>query len=345
MEGPNYYEILGLTEEDKNLSEEAFQKKLKECFRKKAIYYHPDKWANATEEERKEAEEQFKKVNEANSILSDPQKRAAYDNGGDDGFGGMSEFFRQHMENFYNMGKQERAPRGINYKVYVSLTLEECVKGCSKVIEVDRDIPCSACNGTGSKDGQKHKCPHCGGTGYIVTRTQRGFTLFQSSAPCPHCHGTGVVISDPCDKCRGTGFEKEHISLKINIPSGVQEGNTMCLKGKGGVVDGVAGDIFVIIQEIRDERYEREGLDILYHVDIDLYEAWCGEKIEVKTFDGNIIKLKVPELSPDGKILRLKGKGLTINGQTGDMYVNLHYIIPKKLTNEQKKLLKQFYKK
>ena len=225
----DYYEILGITEEEKKLTGDEFSKVCKKKYHAAALKYHPDRWANKPEDERKEAEEKFKEIAEANEVLSNPQKRERYDNGGMDfdfgeidpmdifmratqGMGGFGSFFG---------GRRNHINRGTDINEQITITLEEAYTGCFKDISIHKQVKCSHCNGNGSKDGKKHQCKKCNGTGYVTEKRQFGPGQFmQSTSPCKECHGTGVDLNvEKCTHCSGTGIEFEIVKERIEVPT------------------------------------------------------------------------------------------------------------------------------
>lgn len=348
MERKNYYEILGITDEEKRLPEEQFSEVVKKKFRKLSMKYHPDRQIDKSDEEKKEAEERFKDINEANAVLSDPQKRRKYDLGDsyDDDF--MPGGFDPFGSYFGRMNNANRVERGDDVQVIVNYTLEESFNGGKHTMDYDRRVPCSECNGTGSADGIDAKCQHCGGTGRITETTRQGNAIYQRIMGCPHCGGTGKHITNKCKKCGGTGFETEHSNVQIEIPKGVFDGAAIRLSGYGSLPKsskGVPGDLIVVFRETENDYFERDGNDLIHHIYLDLDEAWCGCEKEIKTIEDGKIKIKIPELTKEGKVFRCGGKGMPrVNAYgRGDMYVIVHYKMPDKLTKEQRDLLKKFY--
>ena len=343
MSDKNYYEILGV---DKNASEQD----IKKAYRKLAAQWHPDRFANETDEKKKEAEEKFKEINEANAVLSDPEKRANYDQFGTaEGFGdpGFDPF--EGFNPFGGFGRpRQRVEKGEDIQVTVNITLEEAYRGGTKEIKYHKRHTCAHCNGTGSEDGKDHKCPHCHGTGRMRTQSQRGNMIMMQETTCPYCHGTGRgEVAQPCTKCHGTGYEETEVRKTIEIPRGVPDGGYYVLEGEGNAPksNGINGDLYIIFKVMPHSRFAyQSSTNLSMSMNLNLYEAWCGCKKTIECIDGTKINVTIPELSEDGKVLRVAGKGMPNQpGGYGDLYVVVHYDMPKKLTSKQKDLLKQFY--
>lgn len=343
-EKKNYYEILGITEEEKNLTGKSFNDCVSKKYKKLALQWHPDRWVNGTDEEKKTAEEKFKEISEAYSILSDETKRKQYDNGGrsfEDM--DMSVFFRD----FNPFGGFRRQRKGNDIQYMVTVTLQEAYSGCKKTISVPYDKPCPHCNGTGSEDGKTHKCPHCNGTGQIVYRKNMNGMMFQSATICPHCHGTGSVIKKKCKECDGTGFVKEYKDIEITVPKGIRTNMAMAMEGMGEHIDnGLPGDLVIVFNVTEDNYFStNDGVNLIHTESVDFNKALLGCDVECKTVDGSIIKVKVPECTKDGEAFTYQGKGMPVlnhPGRYGSYTVVVKYIYPNKLTDEQKNKLKNF---
>ena len=351
----DYYEVLGV---DKNATPE----ELKKAYRKLALQYHPDR--NPGD---KEAEEKFKEAAEAYDVLSNPDKKARYDQFGMAGMDGayaqggmdMNDIFSQFGSIFGDLfggggfsgfsgfgggGSQRRVTHGSNLRIKVRLTLEEIDHGCEKKIKVNKYVPCKTCGGTGSKDGKLESCTHCHGTG-VVTEVRRTILgQMQTQSACPHCGGEGRVVKDKCPNCHGDGIVKSEEILTINIPAGVQDGMQLAMHGQGNAAPrgGVPGDLIVLIEEQEHELFERQDANLYYNAFITFTQAAMGATIEIPTLSGKV-KIKVDAGTPSGKVVRLRGKGLPVlNGYgRGDLLVSLNVWIPKNLNKEEKKLLEQ----
>ena len=346
----DYYEVLGI-------GKNATDAEIKSAYRKLAKKYHPD-----LNPGNKEAEEKFKEVNEANDVLSDPQKRQRYDQfgfagvdpnyaaangGGAGGFGGgfggvdLGDIFGDIFGGGFGGGfsgfgggsstRTANAPRkGHDIQASVILTFEEAAHGCSKKITINR----------------QDTCPDCGGTGaYVVTQQRTPFGVMQSQQPCSHCGGRGTIIRNPCKTCRGTGKTAARKSLEINIPAGIDDDQNIALRGQGdaGSNGGPAGDVIVHVTVKADPMFERDGYDVTIHVPITFSQAVLGDDVEVPTVDGRIVQ-HIPEGTQSGTKFRLRGQGIQyLNGRgRGDQYVIVDVEIPKKVTRAQREALKAF---
>ncbi|MFH1297724.1 MAG: molecular chaperone DnaJ [Bacteroidota bacterium] len=360
----DYYEIL-------EISKNASVEELKKAYRKQALRYHPDK--NPGD---KESEEKFKEAAEAYEVLSDSSKRQRYDQfghsglKGSQGFGGfsggmsMDEIFRHFgdifggagfedpFSSFFGGGRRRSGRtvhKGSNLRVKVKLTLEEIAHGVEKKIKVNKFIQCSSCSGTGAKDGSAYQsCSTCNGSGHVTRVTSTFLGQMQSTSTCPQCGGEGQVITDKCHNCAGNGVVKGEEVIPIKIPAGVAEGMQLSMSGKGNVAarGGVPGDLYIQIDEIRHEHFEREGNHLLYNHFLTFSDAVLGTFIEIPTIEGKV-KVKVEAGTQSGKILRLRNKGLpSVNGYegNGDLLVTLQIWTPKNLTKEEKSLLEKLGK-
>ena len=350
----DYYEVLGV---DKNATPE----ELKKAYRKLALQYHPDR--NPGD---KEAEEKFKEAAEAYDVLSNPDKKARYDQFGMAGMEGaygqggmnMNDIFSQFGSIFGDLfgggftgfsggfggGSQRRVLRGSNLRIKVKLTLEEIDRGCEKKIKVSKYVPCKTCGGSGAKDGKTETCPHCHGSG-VVTEVRRTILgQMQTQSACPHCGGEGKIVKDKCRDCHGDGIVKSEEIITINIPAGVQDGMQLAMHGQGNAAPrgGIAGDLIVLIEEQEHELFERQEANLYYNAFITFTQAAMGAAIEIPTLSGKV-KIKVDAGTPSGRVVRLRGKGLPIvNGYgRGDMLVCLNVWVPKDLTKEEKKMLEE----
>lgn len=365
-EKSDYYEVLGI-------GKNATDAEIKSAYRKLAKKYHPD-----LNPGNKEAEEKFKEVNEANDVLSDPQKRQRYDQfgfagvdpnyaaangGGAGGFGGgfggvdLGDIFGDIFGGGFGGGfsgfgggsstRTANAPRkGHDIQASVILTFEEAAHGCSKKITINRQDTCPDCGGTGAAKGTSPEtCPDCGGRGYVVTQQRTPFGVMQSQQPCSHCGGRGTIIRNPCKTCRGTGKTAARKSLEINIPAGIDDDQNIALRGQGdaGFNGGPAGDVIVHVTVKADPMFERDGYDVTIHVPITFSQAVLGDDVEVPTVDGRIVQ-HIPEGTQSGTKFRLRGQGIQyLNGRgRGDQYVIVDVEIPKKVTRAQREALKAF---
>lgn len=341
MAEKDYYSILGV---DRNASEDD----IKKAYKKLCLQYHPDRWINATEEEKKEAEEKFKEINEANSILSDPEKKRNYDmfgkaEGFTDNGGGFSPF-GAHMSDIFEMfmnangGFQSQAEDDF-LSATVHLTLKEAYTGAQKNIKFKVKKPCQKCEGTGSVNKQFTNCPHCNGTGKI-TKTMNiggnGYTKIETY--CPHCHGTGKVPAEICPDCNGKGYVTEERTISLNFPSGIENTYAQVQLDTGEILN-------VTVQIEPNDGFIRRGNDIVSQIFLTLEEAWCGAEKEFVHIDGSKIKVKIPELTRYGERLTIPNKGFSNGGNylKGNLILLVQYIIPQKINKKQKDLLKEFY--
>ncbi|ASQ46869.1 molecular chaperone DnaJ [Legionella clemsonensis] len=344
MEKQDLYELLGV-------SRSASEAEIKKAYRKLAMKYHPDRNSND-----KEAEEKFKDIQSAYAVLSDPQKRAAYDRFGHagidpsmggqggfgGGFGGFGDVFEDIFENIFSGGRargQSRAQRGADLQVNVQMTLEEAALGKQVEITVPRHVTCQSCNGSGAKKGSTPKnCETCNGVGQV--RIQQGFFSIQQT--CPSCHGEGKVITDPCSSCHGQGRVRESKKLTVKIPAGVDNGDRVRLSGEGeaGMNGGPAGDLYVQVNIKAHAIFERHDSDLYCEVPISFITAALGGAIEVPTLEGRVT-LKIPGETQTGKTFRLRGKGMkSVRGHaTGDLLCRVVVETPVNLSKEQKELL------
>ncbi|GGI89545.1 molecular chaperone DnaJ [Legionella impletisoli] len=345
MQQQDYYELLGV---NRNASEA----EIKKAYRKLAMKHHPDRNAND-----KNAEEKFKEIQKAYAVLSDPQKRAAYDQyghagvdpsmggGGFGGFGGFGDVFEDIFENIFSGGRQQhrsRGQRGSDLQFNVQLTLEEAARGKQIEITVPRHANCSTCHGSGAKQGSKPKsCETCNGVGQV--RIQQGFFSIQQT--CPSCHGEGQIITEPCPSCHGQGRVRESKTLTVKIPAGVDNGDRVRLSGEGeaGIHGGPTGDLYVQVAVKPHELFERIDNNLHCEVPISFVTAALGGSIEVPTLDGRVT-LKIPPETQTGKAFRLRGKGIKSvrSHDIGDLICKVTVETPVNLNREQKELLTNF---
>jgi len=346
MAKSDYYQVLNV---QKNASED----ELKKAYRRLAMKYHPDR-----NPDNKQAEEQFKEIKEAYEILSDPQKRAAYDQfghagvdatiggggfggGGFSGFGDIGDIFESVFGGGSRSGGQ-RVYRGGDLRYDLSLSLEEVVTGTEVKIRIPTQVSCHTCNGSGAKPGSRPKaCPRCGGQGQV--RITQGFFSVQQT--CPNCRGTGEIIQSPCPKCHGKGRIQEHKSLSVKVPPGVDSGDRIRLSGEGeaGVNGGPPGDLYVQINVRPHSIFTREDNHLFCEVPISIVTASLGGELEAPTLNGRVM-LKIPPETQTGKQFRIRGKGVkpVRGGVTGDLHCRVVVETPVNLTSQQKEQLKEF---
>ena len=354
-EQKDYYEILGV-------SKDASDDDIKKAYRKLAMKYHPDRWTNGTEEEKKDAEQKFKEIAEANEVLSDPQKRQMYDNGGFEfnadgfdpfemfrnmagGFGGFGGMF----DGMFGGGGGQRINRGTNVQAHVSMTLEEAYFGGDKKVTVTRQKSCVHCNGTGSADGTTSTCPQCKGTGRIVKHIQLSPNSYQTiETICQHCGGTGKKITTPCSHCNGSGLESVTTTETFDFPRGLSDGMVINIPGMGNEPNGGGqnGDLHIIVHIYPHSYYTRpDEINLIHYDDVPFNECLLGFRKEYMAIDGSKVVVSAPELTPHGKAFIFKGKGMPHPNNpniVGDYAVIINHKLPTKLTDEQKKKLKDF---
>jgi molecular chaperone DnaJ len=353
----DYYEVLGV---QRNASDDD----LKKSYRKLAMKYHPDRNQG---EGAKKAEEQFKEAKEAYEMLSDGQKRAAYDQyghagvdpnaagtgfrpgAGQEGFGGFAEAFGDIFGDIFGGQQGGRARgaggqqvyRGSDLSYAMEISLEEAAHGKETQIRIPSWEECDTCHGTGAKPGTSAKvCPHCNGSGTVHLR--QGFFSIQQT--CPHCHGSGKIIPEPCTACNGAGKLKKNKTLEVKIPAGINEGMRIRSAGNGepGSNGGPSGDLYIEIRIKQHEIFERDGDDLHCTVPVGLTSASLGGQVEVPTLGGKA-EIEIPEGTQHGKTFRLRGKGIKglRSSYPGDLYCHIAVETPVKLTEHQRKLMKE----
>jgi molecular chaperone DnaJ len=352
----DYYEILGV-------SKNASQEEIKNAYRRVAKKYHPD----VNPDNKKEAEEKFKEAAEAYEVLSDPQKRAQYDQFGHEGmknifgaegftwsdfthFADVEDILRSFFgggifEDFFGTTRAERtrrAYRGADLRYDLEISLKEAAFGCEKKITIDRSEVCAICNGSGAKPGVgKKECPTCKGSGQV--RFSQGF--FTIAKTCDRCYGEGTIIATPCSRCNGRGKISRTRTITVKIPPGVDTGSRIRLKGEGegGSYGAESGDLYVIILVKEDKTFIRENNNIICEIPISFSQAALGADIQVPTLDGQKIKMKIPPGTQTHKVFRLKGKGIpSLHGHVrGDQFVRVVVVTPTKLNEKQRRLFEE----
>lgn len=354
----DYYEVLGVK---KGASED----ELKKAYRKLAKENHPDLHPGD-----KECEARFKEINEAYEVLSDPDKRAKYDQfghaafdpsqgfggggggfGGFEGFGGFGDIFSDIFGGGFGFGggggRNPNAPRkGDNLRATVNIKFEEAAFGVKKDVFVSKIEQCHDCKGTGCAEGTTAEvCPDCKGTGTVMSTKRTPFGMVQSSEQCPKCRGRGKIIHSPCKTCRGMGSVRRQHKVSVSIPAGIDDGQTISLKGQGnaGLNGGPAGDLLITVLVQPHARFERDGASILLDQEISFSQAALGAEVEVPTLDGKV-KLNIPEGTQTGTTFRLKGKGVPFlrNGGRGDQFVTVNVAVPRSMTSTQKNALRRY---
>ncbi|KLV04494.1 molecular chaperone DnaJ [Photobacterium aquae] len=347
MSKRDFYEVLGV-------SRDASERDIKKAYKRLAMKFHPDRNQGDAE-----AAEKFKEVKHAYEILTDPQKKAAYDQYGHaafeqggggfggGGFGGGADFgdiFGDVFGDIFGGGGrrgQQRAQRGADLRYNMELTLEEAVRGCSKEIRVPTLVHCDTCDGSGAKKGTSATtCGTCHGSGQVQMR--QGFFAVQQT--CPHCHGRGKIIQEPCGTCHGQGRKEETKTLSVKIPAGVDTGDRIRLSGEGeaGEFGAPAGDLYVQVHVAKHHIFERDGNNLYCEVPVSFTMAALGGEVEVPTLDGRV-NLKVPSETQTGRMFRMRGKGVKSvrGGAMGDLICKLVVETPVNLSSRQKELLQE----
>ena len=346
----DYYEVLGVTRS-------ASADDIKNAFRNLARKLHPD--VNKAED----AEEKFKEINEAYGVLSDPDKRAAYDRYGFQGVNtnGMPDYSTMDLSDLFDLfglggfggfggfggtsRRSRNAPRrGADISTRLKLTFEEAVFGTEKEVDITRNEKCSVCSGSGAEPGSRPvTCQTCKGAGEVRQVQQTFLGQMVQVVTCPTCGGRGEIIEKPCTNCRGSGLERKTIRKKVNIPAGIDNGNQVRMIGEGqpGANGGPNGNFYIEIEVAPHKFFRRNGYDILLDLDINMAQAALGDEITVPTLDGDV-KLRIPPGTQPGRVFRLKEKGVPILQRTerGNQLVTVNVQIPNSLTDEQEELLK-----
>ena len=357
QEKRDYYEVLGV-------SKGATEDEIKRAYKKLARKYHPD--MNPGD---KEAEEKFKEINEANEVLSDPTKKSRYDQFGFAGvdpnygagggayggagfdFGDLGDIFGSFFGGGFGGfggGQQRRngPQRGESIRMSVSVSFTEAAFGCEKEVTLDRTEQCDDCHGSGCANGTTPEvCPECHGTGTVQVRRQTPMGVFASTAACTKCGGTGKIIHQPCTTCRGNGRLHKRRTVKVSIPAGIDNGQTISLRGQGhaGKNGGPSGDLLITVMVKPHELFRRDGTSVFCEAPITFTQAVLGAELEIPTIDGKV-KYTIPEGTQTGTVFRLKGKGIPVlNGRgRGDQYVTVTIETPRDLNREQKEALRKF---
>jgi molecular chaperone DnaJ len=348
----DYYEVLGI---EKNSSAD----EIKKAYRKQAIRFHPDKNPGDAS-----AEEKFKEAAEAYEVLSNPEKKARYDQYGHAGLGGaaggfggagmnIEDIFSHFGDIFGDFGfggfggssrsRGRRVNKGSNIRVKVKLNLEEIANGVEKKIKVKKYVGCNTCNNTGAAHGSSYSnCSTCNGSGQVTRVSHTFLGQMQTTGVCPSCNGEGKIITQKCTDCYGEGVVKGEEVIPLNLPAGVTEGMQLTVSGKGNAArrGGMNGDLLVVVEEVEHPDLVRDGTDLLYNLFISFPQAALGSTVEIPTLDGRV-KVKVESGTQSGKILRLRSKGIPdVNGYgRGDLLVKINVWVPKTLNKEEKKVL------
>jgi molecular chaperone DnaJ len=350
MSKRDYYEVLGV-------SRDTNQDEIKKAYKKMAKKYHPD-----LNPDSKTAEEKFKEINEAYEVLSDPEKKARYDqfghagaNGGFEGFGGndfsgfgdiFDMFFGGGFGGTGAGGRRHAAEKGADLRLDLSIAFEEAAFGIEKDVEIPRMESCDICQGSGAEPGTEPKtCPVCGGSGKVKSTQSTPFGQFQTVRTCHRCQGMGTIIEKVCKHCRGSGKVRKVRKIHVKIPAGVDNGSRLRVanEGEAGNQGGPPGDLYVYINVKPHKSFIRENDDVICELRISFTQAALGAEVEVPTLDGNV-KLTIPEGTQTGTSFRLRGRGIPkLRGYgRGDHHVKVKVVTPTKLSEEQKELLREF---
>jgi len=343
----DYYEALGV-------SHDATPDQIKRAFRKLALKYHPDK-----NKGNKEAEQRFKEIANAYAVLSDPEKRAAYDRRGtagveDMGFHGFestgdifSSFGDVFGDLFANRYYREQQPeRGADLTTELAVSFREAALGARRELSFTKPLPCRACEGTGSADRRPpQKCTSCNGTGRVSRQNARYGGFFSVSSPCPACGGAGMRVAAPCTTCSGSGAVQGPFHVTVTIPAGVESGATLRLAGKGepGRRGGPAGDLLIRVSVTPDDVFEREGNNLRYKARVPFTTLALGGEVEVPTLRGQA-KMRIPPGTQSGRTLRLGGQGIEGRAGKGDLLVTVEADVPRDLSGRQRELLEELRK-
>lgn len=349
----DYYEVLGI---NKGASDD----EIKKAFRSMSKKYHPD-----LNPGNKQAEEKFKEVNEAYQVLSDPDKKAKYDQfghagvdpnfGAGGGFNGAGFDFGDIFGDIFGGGfggfgggrQRRNGPRrGADIRQVLDISFEEAAFGCDKTINIQTQEKCGTCGGSGAKPGSTiETCQHCHGTGQIRTQQRTVLGFMTNVTTCPNCNGEGKIIKEPCSDCRGTGRVRKSKTLEVHIPAGIDDGQTIQLSGKGeaGQKGGGNGDLLLTVRVRAHTIFERDGNNVYIDMPITFVQAALGATVKVPTLDG-LVELNIPEGTQTGSRFRMKGKGIPFlrSKSRGDQYVTVNVEVPRNLSSKQKELLRSF---
>ncbi len=366
----DYYEVL-------EVAKTATADEIKKAYRKMAIKWHPDKWQQASEAEKKEAEDKFKEAAEAYDVLSNPDKRARYDQFGPEGVNGSSGFGGSYgsgqgmsMDDIFSMfgdifgggrnsggfggfsgfggggSQNQRRYRGSDLRVRVELDLKEVAEGANKKFKLKKYVQCTHCHGTGAEGNSGvETCSNCHGTGSVVRMQKSIFGMVQTQSVCPQCGGEGKIIKNKCKECAGEGVVRGEEVVEVKIPAGVAEGMQLSMHGKGnaGRRNGVPGDLLIEVTEKPHPELIRQENDLVYNLLLSFPTAALGGSVEIPTVNSKV-KVKIEPGTQPGKVLRLRGKGLPdVNGYgNGDLLVNVSVYVPETLTKDEKSALEKF---
>ena len=364
----DYYEVLGVPKG-------ASADEIKSAYRKAALKWHPDRWVSGTDEEKRTAEKNFKEASEAYSILSDPDKKAKYDQFGfagvdgagaqdwSQGFGNLEDLLNNLFGGAFggfggafsgfggfggSRGGAQRTVRGRDIRTRVKLTLEEIATGCEKEVTIERNRPCPECGGRGTKNASDIKtCPTCNGSGQVQNVVNSLFGRTISYSTCPQCSGTGKVVSNPCRKCSGSGLVRVKETVKVKIPAGVEDGMQISVRGEGHSAPrgGENGDLLIVVEQLAHPQIKRDGQNLFCTKVISVTDAILGCELEIPVLGGTE-KRKLDPGTQSGTVLNLRGKGLpSVNGYgRGDLYVKILVWIPRKLSRSEREMVENLAK-
>lgn len=348
MDSKGYYKTLGL-------SDNASDADIKRAYRKMSLKYHPDKQAGKSDAEKKAAEDNFKKINEAYQVLSDTTKKSNYDQFGDEngrpnggfggGFGGFDDIFSSFFGGGNRGGFQRQPETGSPIRMNIPLSIEDVYNGCTKKVKYMRNVRCVNCHGAGGS-GRK-TCLHCGGTGTEISRQMTPMGFIQTSHTCTHCNGKGYTVETQCPTCHGTGFKKEETTLDVTFGPGMPEGYSVEYVGKGNEsvdVKGTTGRFLATaVYDFDKERYSVQGLDIVERIYVPYYDLMLGTDYTLEFPDKSKRKITIPSCIQDGKLLRLSQMGIKGSDRDyrGDYYVEIHYAFPEEITAEERNHLEK----
>lgn len=336
------YAVLGV-------SKSASQDEIKSAYRRLARQNHPD-----VNPGNPEAEEKFKEISQAYAILSDPQKRTRYDQTGsaDEQFAGQGDFFAgggfgDLFEAFFGAGgRVEQNNNGDDLRASASISLADVLTGTERTVSYRRSATCESCDGLGTADkSQPAKCVACAGTGVVTSVKQTFIGAVRTQAPCGRCRGTGQLIENPCSKCHGEGVRPESTEVTVEIPAGIETGQTLRVSGRGsdGVRGGQTGDLYVTVNVKQDPKFVRQGTSLSTQIDVTFAQAAIGDQIEIEGIAGKL-EVNLEQGTQPGDVLRIKGEGLPRlhGGNRGDLFITVDVAVPKKLSEAEEALLKEF---
>lgn len=355
MKKKDYYKILGI---DKKATAE----EIKKSYHKLSLKWHPDKWGGKTDKEKKEAEEKFKDISEAYSILSDENKRKQYDMFGTVDFNGSFDNDFDPFESFMNRGfgnfkpfsfKKEVRPqrKGTDIKFTTKITIEELYNNSKHTIKYKRYVPCEKCEGVGTKNGKVEECPHCHGTGVITEQFRNGFMTSIQQSVCPYCHGTGEIITEPCPNCKGSGLELVEETFTFKVPIGCPDGAYTIVKGAGNYPErneGIKGDLQLVFKIIPNDNFSvdtRNPFNLVTSMEVPILDCITGCSTEILDVNKNKVKVVINPYTKHKDTVILKEKGLMKpDGRRGNLIITINQKMPKNISNEDKKIIDKLKK-